>query len=79
MQRNKHGDGFDEILLNCAKKGVKIYVLVWADPRIDGVTNLRSDYVEDYLNSLHENIRCIKDPTGTLFNVWSHHQSNFHH
>eukprot|EP01080_Neovahlkampfia_damariscottae_P005093 gene5093-8692_t len=74
LSRNEYGDGLDEVLLERAKSGVKIYVLVWADPRIDGLTNLRSDYVEDTLNSLHSNIKCIKDPTGTLFSFWSHHQ-----
>eukprot|EP01088_Endostelium_zonatum_P019194 TRINITY_DN6502_c0_g1_i1.p1 TRINITY_DN6502_c0_g1~~TRINITY_DN6502_c0_g1_i1.p1 ORF type:complete len:1166 (-),score=298.89 TRINITY_DN6502_c0_g1_i1:43-3540(-) len=61
----------DNVLLQRAEAGVKIYILIWnASAK---VFHLESPYVTTYMNKLHSNIIAMRHPNWTPI-VWSHHQ-----
>lgn len=60
----------DQILLDRAKAGVKIYILIWDESNL-GI-NLASRWAKVYLEKLHKNVRVIRHPRFNL--SWSHHQ-----
>ena len=54
-----------------ARRGVKIYILVFANPPV--VPN-DSEYTFDALTSLHSNIKVLRHPETILPGIWSHHE-----
>lgn len=73
LNRNPNKDRIDEILLQKAKDGVKIYLLLWKDPGF--ILDNGSLEAEQYYNGLkHENIFVIRDPSSFGLVIWSHHQ-----
>lgn len=62
----------DNVLQKQAKRGVKIYVLVWRELKIGGIYN-SSEYVKSSLEGKHKNISVIRHPKSTL-SLWSHHE-----
>ena len=61
----------DNLLKKIAKRGVKIYVLVYAEPPIFPND---SEYVQDTLTSLHSNIKVLRYPETIIPGIWSHHE-----
>lgn len=62
----------DSLLLEKAKQGVKIYILIWRNPAVGGMS-LESQYVVKYMNGLHKRISAIQHPFITPL-LWTHHQ-----
>ena len=61
-----------DILYQCANRGVKICILIYAECRI--ALSLESIYTENSLTSLHPNIHVQRHPTNALDLLWSHHE-----
>eukprot|EP01127_Copromyxa_protea_P015007 TRINITY_DN4263_c0_g3_i1.p1 TRINITY_DN4263_c0_g3~~TRINITY_DN4263_c0_g3_i1.p1 ORF type:complete len:998 (+),score=126.65 TRINITY_DN4263_c0_g3_i1:308-2995(+) len=61
----------DRILKELAERGVMVYLLIWNASSF--TFDLQSQYVCQYMSSLHPNIRCVSHPTIYPF-LWTHHQ-----
>ena len=61
-----------DILYECANKGVKIYIQVYAEYTY--VLTLDSIHTQNTLNSLHKNIHVERHPTNMIGFLWSHHE-----
>lgn len=61
-----------DVLLDLAKRGVKICILIWNEFSLGSSTN--SSYTKNTLNALHSNIKVIRHPKGNLQIYWSHHE-----
>jgi phosphatidylserine/phosphatidylglycerophosphate/cardiolipin synthase-like enzyme len=72
LNRNPNKDRFDDLLVEIAEKGVKIYILIWDEN--NWVIDLGTAYAKQIVSKLHKNITIFKDPAGTMFQFWSHHQ-----
>eukprot|EP01080_Neovahlkampfia_damariscottae_P009934 gene9934-2255_t len=72
LNRNPFKDKLDDILLERAKNGVKIRILLWDEAVL--IIDLGSSYAKEYLNSLHKNITVVRDPEHYSLIHWSHHQ-----
>ena len=61
-----------DVLKYKAKKGVKIYILLYYECSL--ALTLNSKYTEDTLEKLHKNIEVIRHPSDKLDLLWSHHE-----
>ena len=61
-----------DILYQCANRGVKVYIQVYAEMSL--VLTLNSAHTKDSLTVLHPNIRVIRHPLNSLDLLWSHHE-----
>ena len=61
-----------DILEYKAKKGVKIYILLYYECSL--ALTLDSKYTEETLEKLHKNIEVIRHPSDKLDLLWSHHE-----
>ena len=61
-----------DILEYKAKKGVKIYILLYYECSL--ALTLDSKYTQDTLEKLHKNILVTRHPTDKLDLLWSHHE-----
>ena len=61
-----------DILYQCANRGVKVYVLLYAEYSV--ALTLKSEYVENTLKSLHPNIEVKRHPLLDTTFLWSHHE-----
>ena len=61
-----------DILYLLAKKGVKIYILLFCEVSLALAIN--SFYTKTVLKNLHENIKITRHPKGTNSILWSHHE-----
>lgn len=62
----------DGVLESLAKRGVKIYIVCFMEPKI--AVNNDSEHVQIYLESLHDNIKVYRHPNDTIPILWSHHE-----
>lgn len=67
----------DQILRYKAEQGVKIHILLYKEVEMAGQGN-DSGKAQNYLESLHPNIQCIRHPNkfvgGSTAVLWSHHE-----
>jgi len=70
LPHSKH-NRIDQLLLEAAERGVKVYLLVWRAPTVGFF--LDAAYVTDYMSNLHPNITALSHPGWTPV-IWSHHQ-----
>ena len=61
-----------DIFYVLAKKGVKIYILLFCEPSLALAIN--SQYTKRTLQHLHANIKITRHPKGTQSILWSHHE-----
>ena len=61
-----------DILYQCANRGVKVYVLVYAECSL--ALTLNSDHSQNALTALHPNIQVERHPLGCTDLLWSHHE-----
>ena len=61
-----------DILYQCANRGVKIYILIYAECKM--ALSLGSGYTQFTLTSLHPNIHVERHPLNVLDLLWSHHE-----
>ena len=61
-----------DIFYVLAKKGVKIYILLFCEPTLALAIN--SQYTKKTLQALHPNIKITRHPKGTQSILWSHHE-----
>ena len=61
-----------DILYNCANRGVKVYIQVYAEYTY--VLTLDSIHTQNTLTSLHQNIRVVRHPMKAVGFLWSHHE-----
>ena len=61
-----------DILYQCALKGVKVYVLVYAECSL--ALTLNSSHSQHALESLHPNIQVERHPVNCTDLLWSHHE-----
>ena len=61
-----------DIFYVLAKKGVKIYILLFCEPTLALAIN--SLYTKRTLQHLHQNIKITRHPKGTQSILWSHHE-----
>ncbi len=61
-----------DVLEYKAKKGVKIYILLYYECSL--ALTLNSKYTEDTLEKLHKNIEVTRHPSDKLDLLWSHHE-----
>ena len=61
-----------DIFYVLAKKGVKIYILLFCEPSLALAIN--SQYTKRTLQYLHPNIKITRHPKGTQSILWSHHE-----
>ena len=61
-----------DILYQCANRGVKVYVQVYAEYTY--VLTLDSIHTQSTLTSLHPNIHVERHPLNTIGFLWSHHE-----
>ena len=61
-----------DIFYLLAKKGVKIYILLFCEMKI--ALALNSLYTKNTLKKLHKNIMVTRHPKGTTSVLWSHHE-----
>ena len=61
-----------DILYQCAVRGVKVYVLVYAECSL--ALTLNSTHTQHALESLHENIQVERHPVNSTTLLWSHHE-----
>ena len=61
-----------DILYNCANRGVKVYIQVYAEMSL--VLTLNSAHTQEALTSLHPNIKVERHPLNSLDLLWSHHE-----
>lgn len=63
----------DYILESLAQKGVKIYIILYMEPKI--ALNNDSQFVQLYLQELNPNIKVLRHPNYILIPfLWSHHE-----
>jgi phospholipase D1/2 len=65
LRRGKNAsikDRFDYMLLDRAKNGVKIYIILWHETKV-AQAGLNSGYAEKYFKSLHSNFYVMKHPS----------------
>ena len=63
----------DYILEQAALKGVKIYIILYMEPKI--ALNNDSEFVESYFQKMHPNIKVVRHPNFILIPfLWSHHE-----
>lgn len=55
-----------------AKEGVKIYAILYNEPKI--ALTINSEYTQKYLSTLHPNIMVLRHPNYILPLMWSHHE-----
>ncbi len=60
----------DNVLIEIAKKGVKVFVIVWNAPKY--AYDLRPKASAQYLNEAHKNIYMLAHPN--RISLWTHHQ-----
>jgi phospholipase D1/2 len=72
--RTKKTHRLDFVLRNTAKRGVKIYILIYQE--IQYAVSINSGYTYDVFTRLHSNISVIRHPYSTpnSFIYWSHHE-----
>ena len=61
-----------DVLEAKAKKGVKVYILLYYECSL--ALTLNSKYTEETLEKLHKNISVARHPTDKLDLLWSHHE-----
>ena len=61
-----------DILYQCANRGVKVYVLVYAECSL--ALTLNSAHSQNALVALHPNIQVERHPLNSLDLLWSHHE-----
>ena len=61
-----------DILYQCANRGVKVYVLVYAECSL--ALTLNSTHTQHALESLHKNIQVERHPVNCTDLLWSHHE-----
>ena len=61
-----------DIFYVLAKRGVKIYILIFCEPSLALAIN--SLYTKRTLQHLHQNIKITRHPKGTSSILWSHHE-----
>ena len=61
-----------DILFQCANRGVKVYILVYAECSL--ALTLNSDHTQKALEPLHPNIKVERHPLGCTDLLWSHHE-----
>jgi phospholipase D1/2 len=65
-----------DILFQCAKRGVKVYILIYAETSF--ALPLSSEHTQKELEPLHPNIQVERHPLGFSLNpdkfMWSHHE-----
>ena len=61
-----------DILYQCANRGVKVYVLVYAECSL--VLTLNSAHSQHALQALHPNIQVERHPLNSTDLLWSHHE-----
>ena len=61
-----------DILFQCANRGVKVYVLVYAECSL--ALTLNSSHSQHELESLHQNIQVERHPVNCTDLLWSHHE-----
>jgi phospholipase D1/2 len=61
-----------DILFQCANKGVKVYVLVYAECSL--ALTLNSSHSQHALEALHPNIQVERHPVNCTDLLWSHHE-----
>eukprot|EP00013_Stygamoeba_regulata_P009165 CAMPEP_0177670472 /NCGR_PEP_ID=MMETSP0447-20121125/24105_1 /TAXON_ID=0 /ORGANISM="Stygamoeba regulata, Strain BSH-02190019" /LENGTH=954 /DNA_ID=CAMNT_0019177633 /DNA_START=1 /DNA_END=2865 /DNA_ORIENTATION=+ len=66
-------DRLDRILLDRARQGVRVYVLIWRETRIALGGTIHSEYTKRTLQALHPNIHVMRHPLRIPV-LWSHHQ-----
>jgi phospholipase D1/2 len=64
-------DRLDNVLVDAAKRGVKVYLLIYDAPTM---LDLRAQWVYKLLNSSNNNISVIRHPKSLMYYLWSHHQ-----
>jgi phosphatidylserine/phosphatidylglycerophosphate/cardiolipin synthase-like enzyme len=73
LARNPNKYNLDDILVEKAKSGVKVYLLLWKDPGM--IIDNGSSECEIHFNSFREpNLQVIRDPPAFGLVIWSHHQ-----
>lgn len=72
--RTKKTHRLDFVLKKAAKRGVKIYILIYQE--IQYAVSINSKYTYDVFTRLHSNISVIRHPYSTPNNFiyWSHHE-----
>ena len=61
-----------DILYQCANRGVKVYIQIYAEMSL--VLTLNSTHTQNSLMSLHPNIHVERHPLNSLDLLWSHHE-----
>ncbi len=61
-----------DILYQCANRGVKVYILVYAECSL--ALTLNSSHSQHELESLHPNIQVERHPLNCTDLLWSHHE-----
>ena len=61
-----------DILDYKARKGVKIYILIYYEVSV--ASSLNSKHTEEIFNKMNENIKITKHPSATETLLWSHHE-----
>ena len=61
-----------DIFYVLAKKGVKVYILLFCEPSL--ALSINSQYTKKTLKELHPNIKITRHPKGTQSILWSHHE-----
>ena len=61
-----------DILFQCANRGVKVYILVYAECSL--ALTLNSSHSQHELESLHPNIQVERHPVNCTDLLWSHHE-----
>ncbi|ELR13266.1 phospholipase D active site domain containing protein [Acanthamoeba castellanii str. Neff] len=70
----REDDRFDHLLLRKAREGVKIYILLWKEPKV--AMDHGSGTFQERLMNLHPNIKLMRHPhfKGAPTHPYSHHQ-----
>ena len=61
-----------DILFQCANRGVKIYILIYAENSL--LLTLNSSHTQHSLEDLHPNIQVERHPLNCTDLLWSHHE-----
>ena len=61
-----------DILFQCANRGVKIYILIYAENSL--LLTLNSSHTQNSLEDLHPNIQVERHPLNCTDLLWSHHE-----
>ncbi|CAD8140682.1 unnamed protein product [Paramecium pentaurelia] len=62
----------DKLLQQKAIEGVKIYSIVYNEPKL--ALTINSQYTQTKLNNLHSNISVVRHPNSVIPMLWSHHE-----